>query len=151
SAQAANHAIRHSLFVDGKRVPVRKLLSEPIRCLKCQARTIPRLHAPLSTTSGGNAGRCTALTRARGLTTNAPARTALRQNTLIGDTGQRIAAAQCLWINFNSHSKGTQMLITGTSLRTTPPPGNAWTGPPTTSTTKRLPGKTGTRGLEVTR
>ncbi|KAJ6467340.1 hypothetical protein C8R45DRAFT_1106101 [Mycena sanguinolenta] len=36
SAASANHAIRHSLFVDGKRVPVRKLLSGPIRCLKCQ-------------------------------------------------------------------------------------------------------------------
>jgi hypothetical protein len=36
SAEAANHAIRHSLFVDGKRVHARKLLAEPIRCLKCQ-------------------------------------------------------------------------------------------------------------------
>ncbi|KAF7362490.1 RNA-directed DNA polymerase from transposon X-element [Mycena venus] len=51
SAAAANHAIRHRLFVDGKRVPVRKLLSEPIRCLKCQivganhtAGTCPSVH-----------------------------------------------------------------------------------------------------------
>ncbi|KAJ6596044.1 hypothetical protein B0H10DRAFT_1828590 [Mycena sp. CBHHK59/15] len=36
NAAAANHVIRHSLFIDGKRVPVRKLISEPIRCLKCQ-------------------------------------------------------------------------------------------------------------------
>jgi hypothetical protein len=36
SAEAANHAIRHSLFVEGKRVSARKLLAEPIRCLKCQ-------------------------------------------------------------------------------------------------------------------
>ncbi|KAJ7123708.1 hypothetical protein C8R44DRAFT_620911, partial [Mycena epipterygia] len=36
SREAANHAIRHRIFVDGKRVSAQKLLTEPIRCLKCQ-------------------------------------------------------------------------------------------------------------------
>ena len=32
----ANRAIEHGLFIEGKQVKVRKLLSEPRRCLKCQ-------------------------------------------------------------------------------------------------------------------
>ncbi|KAJ7706761.1 hypothetical protein B0H17DRAFT_845354, partial [Mycena rosella] len=51
SAEAANHAIRHRLFVDRRRVMAWKLLSEPIRCLKCQvigvghsAATCPSVH-----------------------------------------------------------------------------------------------------------
>ncbi|KAJ6621545.1 hypothetical protein B0H10DRAFT_1789805 [Mycena sp. CBHHK59/15] len=48
---AANHIIEHGLFVEGKAVKARKLLSEPIRCLKCQvvganhtARECPSIH-----------------------------------------------------------------------------------------------------------
>ncbi|KAJ7740656.1 hypothetical protein DFH07DRAFT_965205 [Mycena maculata] len=51
TAEGANHAIRHRLFVHGKRVTERKLLSEPIRCMKCQmigtthnAATCPSIH-----------------------------------------------------------------------------------------------------------
>lgn len=34
--KTANRAIEHGLFIEGKQVTVRKLLSEPKRCLKCQ-------------------------------------------------------------------------------------------------------------------
>ena len=34
--KAANRAIKYGLFIEGKQVAVRKLLSEPKRCLKCQ-------------------------------------------------------------------------------------------------------------------
>jgi hypothetical protein len=34
--KAANRAIEHGLFIKGKQATVRKLLSEPKRCLKCQ-------------------------------------------------------------------------------------------------------------------
>ncbi|CAK5265676.1 unnamed protein product [Mycena citricolor] len=36
TANAANRAIRHGLFIEGKKVTCRKLLSEPVRCVKCQ-------------------------------------------------------------------------------------------------------------------
>ncbi|KAJ7191578.1 hypothetical protein GGX14DRAFT_336427, partial [Mycena pura] len=51
TADGATHAIRHKMFVDGKHVAARKLLSEPICCLKCQqigvnhsAATCPSIH-----------------------------------------------------------------------------------------------------------
>jgi len=34
--EAANHALVHGLFVEGKRVLARKLLPDPRRCMKCQ-------------------------------------------------------------------------------------------------------------------
>lgn len=39
SREAANFAITHGLFMDGKRVFMRKLLPEPKRCMKCQSMT----------------------------------------------------------------------------------------------------------------
>jgi hypothetical protein len=36
SAEAANHAIRNSLYIGGKGCPVRKAIREPQRCAKCQ-------------------------------------------------------------------------------------------------------------------
>jgi hypothetical protein len=51
SEVSANRVIRHGIFIEGKKVWGRKLLPEPVRCLKCQsigaghlANTCPSIH-----------------------------------------------------------------------------------------------------------
>ncbi|KAI0671293.1 hypothetical protein C8Q78DRAFT_933533, partial [Trametes maxima] len=46
--ESANHAIRHSLNIEGKTVSVRKLLQEPRRCLRCQKYSPAHLAASCS-------------------------------------------------------------------------------------------------------
>jgi hypothetical protein len=56
SAEAVNHAIQHSLFVEGKQVSARKLLAELIRCLRCQR--IGVNHIAAVCTHGDVCARC---------------------------------------------------------------------------------------------
>ncbi|KDR70529.1 hypothetical protein GALMADRAFT_49836, partial [Galerina marginata CBS 339.88] len=57
SPGAADHAIQHGLYIEGKRVFARKFVQDPRRCYKCQ--TVGATHvAAECTAEGTTCGRC---------------------------------------------------------------------------------------------